>query len=221
MDMSAIGRGGGEISIIVELQEEALDHNTSVSDLLRKALVISRQLQQSDFQVWIEKVLSRLKDGLPEASQRQVRNLILGWAVQLELEGILGEGLTFTPEEQRAAERLPQPSTNLFFQLGEPVQLVAVPANTIQANVSAADLEDLRAFLADLKAEMGSLGLDEEHLAEAATEVDILETLLKSPTPMPAIARESLSVIRFILEGVNDGAAAPLLIQLDKLALGA
>jgi hypothetical protein len=40
-----------------------------------------------------------------------VRNLILEWALKLEQEGIMGEGLTFSPEDQRKAESV----TNNYF----------------------------------------------------------------------------------------------------------
>jgi hypothetical protein len=41
-------------SVIVELQREALDRNVHVSDLLRKALVVARNLALTEFQRWIE-----------------------------------------------------------------------------------------------------------------------------------------------------------------------
>jgi hypothetical protein len=41
-------------SVIVELQCEALDRNVHVSDLLRKALVVARNLALTEFQRWIE-----------------------------------------------------------------------------------------------------------------------------------------------------------------------
>jgi hypothetical protein len=41
-------------SVIVELQREALDRNVHVSDLLRKALVVARNLALTEFQSWIE-----------------------------------------------------------------------------------------------------------------------------------------------------------------------
>ena len=216
--MSAIGRGGGVISVIVELQQEALDRNTSVSDLLRKALLISQKLRLSEFQVWIEKELSGFKDEVPEHRLDEVRNAIMRWALKLEDEGIYGDGLSFTLEEQRAAERIPQTITDYYFKSAESVRLVAL--QLVPVKVSAADLEDLRAFLADLKAEMGSLGLDEEHLAEVATEVSILETLLKSPRLSATVIRESLSIIRRILEGAAGRGAAQLLVQLGEVAFG-
>jgi len=42
------------MSLVLELQKEALDQRVSVSHLLRKALVVVRKLKLSEFQNWIE-----------------------------------------------------------------------------------------------------------------------------------------------------------------------
>lgn len=42
------------MSLVLELQKEALDQKISVSHLLRKALVVARKLKLSEFQEWIE-----------------------------------------------------------------------------------------------------------------------------------------------------------------------
>jgi hypothetical protein len=66
-------------SIVIELQREALDRKLPVSDLLRKALVVSRKLGQTEFQVWIERELNGygVKDDIPE--YREVVGDIRGW----------------------------------------------------------------------------------------------------------------------------------------------
>jgi hypothetical protein len=48
-------------SAVLKLQEEALSRDISVSDLLRKALVISKKLSLSDFQQWTQLELSGYK----------------------------------------------------------------------------------------------------------------------------------------------------------------
>lgn len=49
-------------AIVIELQKDALSANTSVSDLLRKALVVSRKLQISEFESWIRQELNGYDD---------------------------------------------------------------------------------------------------------------------------------------------------------------
>jgi hypothetical protein len=41
-------------SAVLKLQEEALSRDIGVSDLLRKALVISKKLRLSDFEQWTQ-----------------------------------------------------------------------------------------------------------------------------------------------------------------------
>jgi hypothetical protein len=64
-------------SVILELQRDALDKKINVSDLLRKALVVSRKLKLTEFQAWIEKELNGYKDEVPE--YRMAKGQIRGW----------------------------------------------------------------------------------------------------------------------------------------------
>ena len=50
-------------SMILELQDDALDREVRVSDLLRKALVVARKLSLQEFQEWIEKELKGYPEG--------------------------------------------------------------------------------------------------------------------------------------------------------------
>ena len=45
-------------SLVQELQKEALDPNVKVSDLLRKALVVSKKLGIAEIEAWINKELN-------------------------------------------------------------------------------------------------------------------------------------------------------------------
>jgi hypothetical protein len=61
------------MSLVLELQKEALDQRVSVSHLLRKALVVVRKLKLSEFQNWIEIELNGYGDTFTETEYRQVR----------------------------------------------------------------------------------------------------------------------------------------------------
>lgn len=187
-------------SLVLELQAEALDRNTPVSDLLRKALAVSKKLGVTQIEKWLshelngyprdseippyrevhglikvwnpyhgwqpvhfgdpemgEKLAARkimqpigeldslnpkqggsLQIPFPEPIKNRlirgmdialeptlqvapsevvgildaVRNNILEWALELEQEGILGEGLTFSREEKQAAGQITYQITN-------------------------------------------------------------------------------------------------------------
>jgi hypothetical protein len=88
-------------SIILELQDEALDREVRISDLLRKALLVARKLSLLDFHEWVEKELQ----GYPEGSQDipdyrgvvgQVRawNPYQGWKPVVFKDPELGEQLS-------------------------------------------------------------------------------------------------------------------------------
>jgi len=64
-------------SIVIELQREALDSNIKVSDLLRKAFVVSRKLKLQEFQEWVENELNGYKDETPE--YRVASGQLKGW----------------------------------------------------------------------------------------------------------------------------------------------
>jgi len=63
-------------SLIDELQLDASDGSVSVSDLLRKALVVAAKLGVSDIPEWINKELSGYHDGDTLPSYRIVHGAI-------------------------------------------------------------------------------------------------------------------------------------------------
>lgn len=193
-------------SIILELQRDSLNRDIHISDLLRKALVVAKKLQNEDFEDWIylelkgypnldavpsyrvlkgepvayseiygwRKVslhnldtelaeslstmrfdypISRFESDLQnkepsfvvtydtkaelmlikaltipatpgvliwrskfEAIIDTVRNIVLDWSLKLEQEGILGDGLHFTPEEKNIASSLTVNIQNYYNQ---------------------------------------------------------------------------------------------------------
>ena len=150
-----------------------------------------------------------------------VRTIVLNWALQLEDDGIVGEGLSFTEQERKVAERTPQNVTNFF----GPVQSPQVQqGNTQPVQVSAAftvDATAIASFVAKTRTALGSMGLSEDRRREAEAEVGTLESQLASPKPKASIFRESLESLRRILEGAGGGAAGQLLVELGKILAGA
>jgi len=294
-------------SVVLELQQEALNRNVRVSDLLRKALVVAKKLNLQEFQDWIEKELngygntedipdyrrisgqirawnpyhgwiplifedakegellshrksrqaiaelenlvdrsekgSSLHVPFPQELQRRlseviefeteislfadcsgiariidsVRTIILNWALKLEEDGILGEGLSFSSQEQNAARRSPQNITNFYGPVQSPqIQQGSPQAIQITASISFQP-EAIKAFLENLRDALKSLQISPEQKLEVDAELQTLEAQVKSPKPKSSILRESLSSIRRILESAGGGAAAHLLVELGKL----
>lgn len=66
-------------SVIIQLQEEALDKEMPLSDLLRKAFVVARKLGLSDFQTWVEKELNGYDEGADIPAYREAYGQVRGW----------------------------------------------------------------------------------------------------------------------------------------------
>ena len=66
----------GMAGIIIELQKEALDKDTRISDLLRKALAVARKLKISDIEAWVLSELNGYESGSEIPEYRQVSGQI-------------------------------------------------------------------------------------------------------------------------------------------------
>ena len=121
--------------IVIELEKEALNEQASVESLLRKAYLVARKLKLEEFEEWINNeqngykgnapdyrmmnaLLNQSTDGFEtrfvfETSRSEiyrilstVRNKILEWALFLEENEIIGEGMTFTDKEKKKAQEI-------------------------------------------------------------------------------------------------------------------
>src|SRR5437016_14497886 len=87
-------------SIVIELQHDALDSKTSITDLLRKALVVARKLNLSDFESWINAELNGWPNYDDIPTYREVRGQVhalhayQGWLPVLTTEAVIEEMIT-------------------------------------------------------------------------------------------------------------------------------
>jgi hypothetical protein len=146
-----------------------------------------------------------------------VRTIILNWGLKLEEEGIVGEALSFTRQEQDAAERSPQNITNFYGTVqGAQIQQGSPQAMQVSFN-SALDLVAVRSFVQTIRQTLDALALDPEHRREAEAELSTVESQIESPKPKSSIIREGLGSLWRILEGAGGTIAAQLLLELGKL----
>lgn len=201
--------------IVLELQRDALERQGAASDLLRKALLVSRKLRVQEFEAWVrheldgyrgdagvppyrkvvgevkawnpyqgwipvimppemtrrvssrmvvqgvselEELLGRDPPGAlvigfsPELAQEflngsdlevppylhvgrnaivkivdAVRTTVLNWALDLEERGVVGHGLSFSPQERAAATSSSTPVVNYYGSVGQSQVMVASP----------------------------------------------------------------------------------------------
>jgi len=67
------------LSLVEQLQAEALDRSVPTEDLLRKAKVVAAKLDLPDFLAWIEKELGGYDAGDAVPSYRVVSGEVRGW----------------------------------------------------------------------------------------------------------------------------------------------
>lgn len=146
-----------------------------------------------------------------------VRTIVLNWALKLEEQGILGEGLSFSKQEKEAAVSTPRNINNFYGPVQSP-QIQQDNQNAIQVSVQL-DLESVRKVAEMIKAALPSLDLSEDQTREAKAELETIDSQVGSPKPKTGILTESLRSLRKILEGAGGGAAAQVLIELGKLLL--
>jgi hypothetical protein len=146
-----------------------------------------------------------------------VRTIILNWALKLEEDGILGEGLSFSSTEQESAQRSPQNITNFYGPVESPqIQQGSQKAVQVSASINI-DPEGIKSFIMNLRKVLDSLQITNEQKSEVNAEIQTLEAQVNSPKPKTSIVSESMASIRRILEGAGGGVASQLLLEVGKL----
>ena len=146
-----------------------------------------------------------------------VRNMVLEWSLQLEKDGILGEGLVFSAKEKETAAQ-----ANYTINYNGPVAHSQIQQGSPYAaqsmNVSETDKKAIAYFVGMLKEHAAELKLDASAAAKLNTEVQEIETQVASPNPNRTVLGESLRTIRNVLEGcVGSVIASGLLFEIGKL----
>lgn len=147
-----------------------------------------------------------------------VRNIILNWALKLEEEGILGEGLSFSPEERRKASELPA-SVNYFYGQVGIAQIQQGATGSVQtASIDLSDTGALRELADKFIHALPDLNLSQEKQDELRAEAETMLAQTQSPKPKHRVIQEALASARNILEGATGSAlAAELLKQLGGI----
>jgi hypothetical protein len=285
--------------LVLELQRDALNRKVKVSDLLSKALVISKKLGIIEIEEWLNKELEGYlttdkipkyrtvhgevkifnpyrgwqpvhfedSDEAEEYSKREisqkigeleflsdgdssrlqipfsqhianrlmasigfplkptlvtdktgvigileaVRKKVLDWSLELEQQGILGAGMSFSPEEKKLAHQI-----NITNNIGnmQNSQLQQDSAGATQSlTVTETNTSELKNFIEELKNAMNSLQLAQEQSQELNEAIAMLEIQVNSAKPNKVIIRESGRTVRNILEGMTGSIIASGLIN--------
>jgi hypothetical protein len=132
------------------------------------------------------------------------RNRVLRWALQLEKDGILGEGLTFTPSEQKAAASHNYGNVvhNTFNAPVGAQQLAQGSPHATQVAHVGVDPTALASLLKSLGKLRESGEIPEQDREQFNADLATVEAQAKAPKPKGAILRELLLSLRKVAEGV-------------------
>ena len=136
---------------------------------------------------------------------QKVRDRILKWALALEAQGILGEGMTFTQQEKQAVQQ----THNHFGDVsGSQIQISSNGSNQTQASTTGTNLNALKGLIEALGAALeGSQGDAADELrAELAT----LKAQSESPKPKWEIIKATARSIKTVAEAATGGILAGL-----------
>ncbi|MDD2919695.1 hypothetical protein [Rhodoferax sp.] len=141
-----------------------------------------------------------------------VRSRILDWALDLEGRGIIGEGISFTPQEKQAVQEQHYHFDNVS---GSQIQISSNGSTQVQAHantITGTDLEGLRGLIEALGTaiERGTVQGDEAD--ELRAELATLKAQAASPKPKWEIIKGTARSIKAIAEG----AAGNILGELAK-----
>jgi hypothetical protein len=122
-----------------------------------------------------------------------VRTAILEWCLDLEKAGILGEGLTFSPEEKKSASHVNY--TVHFHRDVNTAQIQQGTSESSQSLTSTVDVATLRALTAEIS------GVLYKQQRQLAAELKSVNAQTEAPQPNHNIITEGLKSMRNILEG--------------------
>jgi len=167
---------------------------------------------ETKFSLFVQKVSIK---GIIET----VRTIVLNWGLNLEKEGILGEGLSFSSKEKEAAKQSPQNIANFFGPVYDPhLQQGRNGIYQVDQNIDL-KISSIEEFISRLVKELESIGLSIETKTKVEGEIEIIKTQINSKEPKNIIIKEGLKSIRKILESATGGAVAHLLVELGKIIL--
>lgn len=139
-----------------------------------------------------------------------VRNQVLNWALQLEKEGILGEGMSFTSQERQQAQQV-APVTHIHIN-GDAHGLQVMqnsPGGQQQQTVTSEQKEAALAALLPWLAQVIEKGqLQREVCDELQSQHAALQALARAQAPSWPLIGALANSVRAVLEGAGGGVLA-------------
>lgn len=189
----------------------------SDSDYLLYQIPQGQQNLLSEF--FNETLQFRLTFGKSQAQRMidTVRNIILDWALKLEEDGIMGEGLSFSDKEKQEASKQNY-NINNFYGNASGIQFQQNSPNSTQTMNNGVDVGQIADLIAKIKENLNQTGLSKEQQSIVDSEVETVTAELVSVQPQPTVIQKSLQSIKATLEGAGGNlVASGLMFMIDKL----
>lgn len=149
-----------------------------------------------------------------------IRNAILNWAISVEQDGILGEGISFSAKDRtHAAENATSYNITNFFGSVSRAQVThgehALASMDVSPGMNIAEVVQL---IEKIKDSIGEKSLDGDKRDELNAEIKTVEAQAASPRPKQSVIKDSLWTIRSILEGLaSDLVVQMIIVELSKV----
>ncbi|WP_176580974.1 hypothetical protein [Bacillus thuringiensis] len=131
-----------------------------------------------------------------------VKDSVLKWSLDLEANNVLGNNLTFTPEEKQKAHQVINNNTYHISNSTISNSQLQQGVNNSQQNLNI-NTQEITSFLEELKNNLDQLRLDEEKEKVLKAHIQTLDSQVTLDPPNKTILKESLSTIRNVLEGIT------------------
>lgn len=132
-----------------------------------------------------------------------VRDKVMQFALELEAQGILGEGMGFSKEEKAAAASVTYNSITIGNMHNSQIQQNSDNSN--QYYESPKFKEDLEKFVSEVRDQIDKLNANDESKQSLIADLDTIKAQLSSSSPKKMILRECLLSAKNILEGAAGG----------------
>ncbi|WP_122564399.1 hypothetical protein [Pseudomonas viridiflava] len=132
-----------------------------------------------------------------------VRDKVLNFALELEKQGILGEGMGFSKEEKAAAASITYNTITIGSMHNSQIQQDS--NNCTQYYGTTEFKKDLKRFISEVKSDINQLNEDDESKQSLKADLDTIKAQLGSLSPKKAVFRECLISAKNILEGAAGG----------------
>lgn len=142
-----------------------------------------------------------------------VRNIVLDWALKLEEDGILGEGISFSKEEKEVASEKGYTVNNFYGPLHNTQIQQHSNHSTQNMQVETLDLEKLKTLVGVIQDNLKGINLKNSEQDLVEKELSKISDEIQSPKPNAGLVQKSLKTIGSVLEKVTSSLIASGIIH--------